>query len=55
MSEEPGRLQSIMLQRAVTGLKQMSMPERIDQSWVFTGRSNVEAETTILWPPDPKR
>ena len=23
-----------------------------DQSWVFTGRTDVEAETTILWPPD---
>ena len=25
-----------------------------DQSWVFTGRTNVEAETLILWPPDGK-
>ena len=25
-----------------------------DQSWVFTGRTDVEAETPILWPPDPK-
>ena len=23
-----------------------------DQSWVFTGRTDVESETTILWPPD---
>ena len=23
-----------------------------DQSWVFTGRSDVETETPILWPPD---
>ena len=23
-----------------------------DQSWVFTGRTDVEAETPILWPPD---
>jgi len=22
-----------------------------DQSWVFTGRTDVEAETPILWPP----
>ena len=22
-----------------------------DQSWVFIGRSDVEAETPILWPP----
>ena len=25
-----------------------------DQSWVFIGRMNVEAETWILWPPDAK-
>ena len=25
-----------------------------DQSWVFTGRTNAEAETPILWPPDAK-
>ena len=23
-----------------------------DQSWVFIGRTDVEAESTILWPPD---
>ena len=25
-----------------------------DQSWVFIGGSDVEAETPILWPPDAK-
>ena len=25
-----------------------------DQSWVFIGRNDVEAETPILWPPDVK-
>ena len=25
-----------------------------DQSWVFTGRADAEAETPILWPPDVK-
>ena len=25
-----------------------------DQSLVFTGRTDVEAETQILWPPDAK-
>ena len=25
-----------------------------DQSWVFTGRTDVEAETLVLWPPDAK-
>ena len=26
-----------------------------DQSWVFIGRTDVEAETPILWPPNGKR
>ena len=25
-----------------------------DQSWVFTGSTDVEAETPILWPPAMK-
>ena len=25
-----------------------------DQSWVFIGRTDAEAETPILWPPDKK-
>ena len=25
-----------------------------DQPWVFTGRTDVEAETPILWPPHVK-
>ena len=25
-----------------------------DQSWVFIGRTDVEAETPIVWPPDVK-
>ena len=25
-----------------------------DQPWVFIGRTYVEAETPILWPPDAK-
>ena len=25
-----------------------------DQSWVFIGRADAEAETPILWPPDAK-
>ena len=23
-----------------------------DQSWVFIGRTDVETETPVLWPPD---
>ena len=25
-----------------------------DQSWVFTGKTDADAETPILWPPDLK-
>ena len=25
-----------------------------DQSWVFIGRADVEAETPVFWPPDAK-
>ena len=28
--------------------------QSIDQSWVFLGRTDVEAETAIFWPPDAK-
>ena len=27
---------------------------KVDQSWVLIGRTDVEAETPILWPPDVK-
>ena len=30
----------------------MSCEAKGDQSWVFIGRTDVEAETPILWPPD---
>ena len=26
-----------------------------NQSWIFSGRTDVEAKTPILWPPDVKR
>ena len=41
--EESGGLQSTWSQRVGH-----------DQSWVFVGRTDVEAETPILWPPDAK-
>ena len=28
--------------------------KEINQSWVFIGRTDVEAATSILWPPDAK-
>ena len=30
------------------------VPPKGDQSWVFIGRTDVEAETPILWPHDVK-
>jgi len=27
---------------------------KVDQSWVFIGRTDVEAETPVLWPPHAK-
>ena len=33
---------------------QPSFHPKGDQSWVFTGSTDVEAEAPILWPPDVK-
>ena len=29
-------------------------PSKGNQSWMFTGRTDAEAETPIFWPPDAK-
>ena len=34
--------------------RRSNQPILKDQSWVFIGRTDVEAETPILWPPDVK-
>ena len=37
------------------GLQEIqSVHPKGNQSWVFTGKTDVEAETPILWPPDAK-
>ena len=37
------------------GLKEIQLVHpKEDQSWVFIGRTNAEAETLILWPPHVK-
>ena len=46
------------------GRKELDMTKRLqeiqavhpkgDQSWVFIGRTDAEAETPVLWPPDVK-
>ena len=35
-------------------MSQIPLLSKGDQSWVSTGRTDVEAETPILWPPDAK-
>ena len=34
------------------GCKEIQPVHPKDQSWVFIGRTDIEAETPILWPPD---
>ena len=37
------------------GLQEIQpVPPKGDQSWIFIGRTDVEAETPILWPPHAK-
>ena len=35
-------------------LKVLWTARRSNQSWVFIGRTDVEAESPVLWPPDAK-
>ena len=63
-TEKPSRLQSMRLQRVGHDWATLESPldfkeiqpvhSKRDQSWVFTGRTDVEAETPILWPPHAK-
>ena len=32
-----------------------SISQSVNQSWIFIGRTDAEAETPILWTPDAKR
>ena len=34
--------------------KEIQLVHPKDQSWVFIGRTDAEAEAPILWPPDVK-
>ena len=65
-----GELQKLVMDReawhaAVHGAAKTDMTEeptitefgvhpKGDQSWVFIGRTDAEAESPILWPPDMK-
>ena len=50
-------LQELQLSRSKRGpldRKEIQLVHPKDQSWVFIGRTDAEAETPILWPPDVK-
>ena len=49
-SEGQGSLQSMGSKRVEHNCE----TDKGDQSWVFIGRTDVEADTPILWPPDAK-
>ena len=38
----------------MSDLQLLLAPGVWDQSWVFIGRTDAEAETPVLWPPDEK-
>ena len=38
----------------LNGKENQSVHPKGDQSLVFIGRTDVEAETLVLWPPDGK-
>ena len=40
------------LEDLMTGKEIQIVHPKGDQSWVFIERTDVEAETPILWPPD---
>ena len=43
-----------MLQLQITYMKIQPVHPKGNQSWIFTGRTDAEAETPIIWPPDVK-
>ena len=49
---------TVVLEKTLESLLDCKEIQRVhpkgDQSWVFIGRTDVEAETSILWPPDVK-
>ena len=47
-----GARESVLLRVVVQG--DPTIHPKGGQSWVFIGRTDVEAETPILWPPDAK-
>ena len=50
---------TVVLQKTLASLLDCKEIQQVhpkgDQSWMFIGRTDVEAETPILWPSDVKR
>ena len=57
-TEKPGGLQSMGSQKVghnwATARRSNQSILKKNQSWMFIGRTDVEAEMPILWPPDAK-
>ena len=47
-------LEKTLLKSPLGSKKIKSVNPKGNQSWIFTGRTDAEAETPILWPPDLK-
>ena len=43
-----------ILETPVDGKEINLVNPKWNQSWIFTGKTNTEAEAPILWPPDVK-
>ena len=50
--------QTVVLQKTLESLLDMKEIQPVhtkgNQSWIFTGRTEAEAEAPVLWPPDAK-
>ena len=51
---EPQRINAFELWCLLDCMEIQQVHPKGNQSWVFIGRTDVEAETPILWPPDAK-
>ena len=54
-SLKPKNNLSVILESPLDCKKIQPVHPKGDQSWVFIGRTDAEAETPILWPPYWKR
>ena len=45
---------TVVLEKTLESKKVQPVHTKGNQSWIFIGRTDTEAETPILWPPDAK-